>query len=81
MFAPLDGIMEDPATGSANAALGALLLALDGGPALDLDITQGVAMGRPSRLSVRAFRDGAAIRAQVGGPAVKVAEGAIETDA
>jgi trans-2,3-dihydro-3-hydroxyanthranilate isomerase len=80
MFAPLDGIMEDPATGSANAALGALLLALGGGTALALEITQGVAMGRPSRLSVQAFRDGGAIRARVGGPAVKVAEGAIETD-
>jgi trans-2,3-dihydro-3-hydroxyanthranilate isomerase len=52
MFAPLTGVMEDPATGSANAALAALLTSLAPGEDVDLhyDIVQGVEMGRPSRL-------------------------------
>lgn len=29
MFGPFDGVMEDPATGSANCALGALLAGYD----------------------------------------------------
>ncbi|MCU0909123.1 MAG: PhzF family phenazine biosynthesis protein [Rhodobacteraceae bacterium] len=57
MFAPLDGIPEDPATGSAAAALAAYLaetLARD----LDLSIAQGIEMGRPSRIGVRAWLAG-----------------------
>jgi trans-2,3-dihydro-3-hydroxyanthranilate isomerase len=52
MFAPLDGVLEDPATGSANAALAGLLTSLAPGDNVDLayDIVQGVEMGRPSRL-------------------------------
>jgi trans-2,3-dihydro-3-hydroxyanthranilate isomerase len=54
MFAPLGGIPEDPATGSAATALGALLAELD--PATDkqfsFTIHQGDDMGRPSRLHV-----------------------------
>ena len=52
MFAPLLAIDEDPATGSANAALLGLLATLDG-PAdgmMALRIAQGVEMGRPSLL-------------------------------
>ena len=52
MFAPLDGIAEDPATGSATAALLALLTELD--PAADIELRwrvhQGDDMGRPSVL-------------------------------
>lgn len=47
MFAPLDNIPEDPATGSAAATLAALLTEIEG-RSLALSITQGVAMGRPS---------------------------------
>lgn len=47
MFAPLDNIPEDPATGSAAATLAALLTEELSGPQ-NLTITQGVAMGRPS---------------------------------
>ena len=52
MFAPLAGIMEDPATGSANAALAALLTSLAPGEDVDLtyEIEQGIEMGRPSRI-------------------------------
>ncbi len=70
MFAPLDNIPEDPATGSAAAALGALLAALDGAP-VTLDIAQGVEMGRPSRILVEAGPEGVA----VSGAARKVMEG------
>lgn len=49
MFAPLDNIPEDPATGSAAATLAALLTEELGTPQ-SLTITQGVTMGRPSRI-------------------------------
>ena len=69
MFAPLGGIPEDPATGSASATLGALLAAEEG--EVELTIRQGEAMGRPSRIGVRA-RPGSVT---VSGSAVKVMEG------
>ncbi len=51
MFAPEAGVFEDPATGSANAALTALLATRDTVPgALSLRIAQGIEMGRPSLL-------------------------------
>ncbi|MEL7344366.1 MAG: PhzF family phenazine biosynthesis protein [Pseudomonadota bacterium] len=75
MFAPLFGIPEDPATGSANAALTAYLAELDGQD-LTLDITQGVEMGRPSTLRVSAVLENGVSRAvTVAGRAVKVMEG------
>lgn len=83
MFAPLDGVPEDPATGSANGALGALLGTLD--PAASgifrWRIAQGVEMGRPSVLEVRAEkRDGVVTAAYVRGASVLVSEGYIEVD-
>ncbi len=54
MFAPLDNVTEDPATGSASAALGAYLASLL--PAQDAEvkitIEQGVEMGRRSLIGV-----------------------------
>lgn len=54
MFAPLDNVTEDPATGSASAALGAYLTSLL--PARDAEvkitIEQGVEMGRRSLIGV-----------------------------
>lgn len=79
MFAPLAGVMEDPATGSANVALGGLLLALGGTDALAFDVEQGIEMGRPSLLHVAAWRDAeGAIRVRVGGGVVAVSHGHIE---
>jgi len=83
MFAPLDGVPEDPATGSANVALGALLGTLD--PAASgtfrWRIAQGVEMGRPSVLEVRAEkRDGVVTAAYVRGSSVLVSDGQIEVD-
>jgi trans-2,3-dihydro-3-hydroxyanthranilate isomerase len=81
MFSPLDGIPEDPATGSANCTLAALLSDLD--PARDgafsYRIAQGVEMGRPSVLEARAEkRDGEVVDVWIGGESVMVAEGWIE---
>jgi trans-2,3-dihydro-3-hydroxyanthranilate isomerase len=75
MFAPLAGTWEDPATGSASATLGALLLSLDGGDAAEFSITQGVEMGRPSRLLVSARRAHDGLRARVGGSCAPMFQG------
>lgn len=49
MFAPLGNVPEDPATGSASAALAALLARLGSHEAaFQVTIEQGVEMGRPS---------------------------------
>lgn len=50
MFAPLDGIPEDPATGSAAAALAAFLGTHEN-RSQRFEITQGVEMGRPSQIA------------------------------
>jgi trans-2,3-dihydro-3-hydroxyanthranilate isomerase len=83
MFAPLDGIPEDPATGSANAALAALLTYCK--PEQEGDfrwrIAQGVEMGRPSVLEARTEkRDGQVTATRIGGASVLVSEGTIEVD-
>ena len=75
MFAPLSGLVEDPATGSAAAALAALLLSLTGDDAQRREIVQGVEMGRPSRLRASARRAADGIRADVGGRCVPVLRG------
>jgi trans-2,3-dihydro-3-hydroxyanthranilate isomerase len=81
MFAPLHGITEDPATGSANVALIGLLAKLR--PELDLTLTktisQGVDMGRPSLLQASAEkRDGLVVATHIGGTCVPVMSGVIE---
>ena len=78
MFAPLSGIVEDPATGSANVALAALLLSLTDLAEMSVEIEQGVEMGRPSLLFAGARRGSDGIRAWVGGSAVPVSKGVIE---
>jgi trans-2,3-dihydro-3-hydroxyanthranilate isomerase len=81
MFAPLDNVPEDPATGSANAALAALLAACDPAPdgRFRWRTAQGVEMGRPSVLETGAEkRAGEVIEARVGGECVLVSEGEIE---
>jgi len=78
MFAPGSGVPEDPATGSAAAALGGYLAALDRRPsgALQWVAEQGIEMGRPSLLYVEADRKGGSTTAiRVGGHAVMVSEG------
>ena len=58
MFSPISGTVEDPATGSANAPLGALLLSLGDAAEARFTVRQGVEMGRPSTLLVTARRRG-----------------------
>ena len=64
-------IIEDPATGSAAGPLCAYLNARTG--AARVDIVQGEAMGRPSRLMCEAGE-----RVRVAGDVVLLAEGEIE---
>ncbi len=73
MFAPKFGITEDPATGSAAAALAGSMDT----DATHLVIDQGVEMGRPSRLVAQITRasDGSVTGVSIGGGAVVVAEG------
>ncbi|HET8881694.1 MAG TPA: PhzF family phenazine biosynthesis protein [Solimonas sp.] len=77
MFATGVGIDEDPATGSAAAALAGALgsEARDDG-VLQWTIHQGVEMGRPSRLYVSAERAGGRLTAvRVGGHSVLMSDG------
>jgi trans-2,3-dihydro-3-hydroxyanthranilate isomerase len=71
MFAPLNNIPEDPATGSASAATAAFLARLEGTDNADFTIEQGVEMGRPSRLELNIC--GSDVR--VGGPCVPMMRG------
>ncbi|MDX8348760.1 PhzF family phenazine biosynthesis protein [Cognatiyoonia sp. IB215446] len=73
MFAPLDNIPEDPATGSAAATMTALLTEALGHP-LDLTIRQGVAMRRPSLIHARSD-DSTPVRVTISGQAVRVMQG------
>lgn len=78
MYAPGSGVPEDPATGSAAAALGGYLSVADGreNASLAWTIEQGIEMGRPSTLHVEAERrDGATSAVRVGGGAVFVSRG------
>ncbi|GAA5174526.1 PhzF family phenazine biosynthesis protein [Niveibacterium umoris] len=82
MFARGLGIGEDPATGSAAAALGGLLASRDARDTAELrwQISQGEDMGRPSRIDLSASRQGGAIAAvRVGGQAVFIGEGRLIT--
>lgn len=75
MFAPLDGIPEDPATGSAAAALSAFLGQLEGQSSA-FEINQGITMGRPSRIEAEVIvEDGHPTSVAIAGSAVKVMEG------
>jgi trans-2,3-dihydro-3-hydroxyanthranilate isomerase len=81
MFAPLDGVPEDPATGSANCALAGLLSQHDerAEGSFHWRIAQGVEMGRPSLLEARTEkREGAVVGIWIGGASVLVSEGVIE---
>jgi trans-2,3-dihydro-3-hydroxyanthranilate isomerase len=80
-FSPLDGIIEDPATGSACAAAIALLATLDPRDRSELAwrIHQGVDMGRPSLLLGRTLKNqGAVTGTHIGGRCVAVLEGTFE---
>jgi trans-2,3-dihydro-3-hydroxyanthranilate isomerase len=78
MFAPGSGVPEDPATGSAAAALAGYLSKVDGNTDASLrwTVEQGIEMGRPSILHVEADREaGATTAVRVGGSAIEVSTG------
>jgi len=77
MFTPLVNRLEDPATGSANAALGGYL-ALRSGSDVRVTVEQGTRMGRPSVLHVQATHAQTGIVCEVGGQCVRVAEGTLD---
>lgn len=86
MFAPHMGIAEDPATGSAVAALAGVIArhGVRGEERLgdgehEFTVEQGYEMGRPSLLHLSLTIDGGALAAAaIGGEAVLVAEGTME---
>ena len=81
MFAPGLSVLEDPATGSACAALGGYLgaprPAADG--TLRWVVEQGFEMGRPSILDIETDKAGGRISGvRVGGSSVVVCDGMME---
>ena len=79
MFAPMSGIAEDPATGSATGPLYAYLAKCGALPRKERFVTeQGVAMGRPSTLHVRIrWNNDVPESIEVGGNAVFIGEGTL----
>jgi trans-2,3-dihydro-3-hydroxyanthranilate isomerase len=83
MYAPAEGIPEDPATGSANCSLVGLLAHYNPAPSGSFShrIAQGVEMGRPSVLHAKAEKkDGVVTEIRIGGTSVMVTEGTLEVD-
>jgi trans-2,3-dihydro-3-hydroxyanthranilate isomerase len=79
VFAPGYNVPEDPATGSACAALGGYLAARSRGDGTQRWVVeQGYEMGRPSLIEVEADRsDGKITGVRVGGSSVLVCDGEI----
>jgi trans-2,3-dihydro-3-hydroxyanthranilate isomerase len=73
MFTPR--MTEDPATGSATAAMAALVAQVRGVSELVLRVGQGVDMGRPSILIASVDADNGKTRVRIGGKCVSVMEG------
>ena len=73
MFAPMDNIPEDPATGSAAATLTALLTETLQA-AQDLTIHQGIAMGRPSVILAQSTQTDP-VQVKISGQAVRTMQG------
>ena len=73
LFFEANGVREDPATGSAAVCLGAYLLEHDylSSQSIDITLSQGVAVNRPSVLYLNATKQGI----RVGGNTVPVASG------
>jgi trans-2,3-dihydro-3-hydroxyanthranilate isomerase len=78
VFTECFGIPEDPATGSANGCLAAYLAQYRYFDRAEVDIAveQGIELGRPSLLYLKANPIGSDINVRVGGRVVKIAEGA-----
>ena len=76
-FFEAQGVREDPATGSANACLGAYLVMHRwlGKPEVSVRVEQGHEVGRPSLLRVRARERDGGVEVAVGGRVVPAAHG------
>jgi trans-2,3-dihydro-3-hydroxyanthranilate isomerase len=76
MFAPLHGVFEDPATGSANVARIGLIAHFRPETSLRLEslIGQGIDLGRP----VAEKRDGVVVSTRIGGGCKPVMSGRID---
>jgi hypothetical protein len=84
VFVPALNVPEDPATGSATAAFGGWLAMKNPRASGDFawKVEQGVEMGRPSRLEVKATKYAGAVTAvRVAGEAVLVGEGVLRSEA
>ena len=81
LFAPVAGIEEDPATGSAAGPLGAYLVHHDVIPSGRLTISQGAEIGRPSTLMVDVEPDGDGMAVFVEGGVRIVGEGTFDVSA
>ncbi len=78
MFSTEGGIREDPATGSAAAALAGHLAADMSRPGQQRwEIRQGVEMGRPSQIVAEAVHDGHAMTIRIAGQAVLIGSGTL----
>lgn len=72
-FFPSLGIEEDPATGSAAACLGVYLTSRIG--PIELEVQQGVEMGRPSRMRIKTEADSV----EIGGTCELIFEASMKT--
>jgi trans-2,3-dihydro-3-hydroxyanthranilate isomerase len=77
LFGPRSSIPEDPATGSANGCLAAYLVEYRyfGKPNISVKVEQGLEVGRPSLLHLKAKKEGGTIAVSVGGRCYMVAKG------
>ncbi|TVQ51302.1 MAG: PhzF family phenazine biosynthesis protein [Spirulina sp. DLM2.Bin59] len=77
VFAEAIGVVEDPATGSANGCLAAYLIQHQyfGQCELDVRVEQGYALKRPSLLLLRGNKQGEMFEVNVGGRVIAVAQG------
>jgi trans-2,3-dihydro-3-hydroxyanthranilate isomerase len=81
MFAPGYGVSEDPATGAAAAAFAGVVVQFEnfGDGEHGLVIEQGLAMGRPSHITLSLeIAEGALISAAIGGAAVLLMQGILD---
>lgn len=81
MFAPHDGILEDPATGSAAAAFAGAVAAFDtpGDGPNRFWIEQGIEMNRPSAIRLEIdMAHGRMAGGRIGGQAIRIARGEID---
>lgn len=84
MFAPFQGIAEDPATGGASGPLGCYLVrhrAVPSAPKVAIISEQGIELGRPSFIHIRIEQENGAISGVfVGGECYYMGEGFFEIE-